>query len=153
MTAEGGRLKLDFTSADRPGAYLFGLTGLRPTSVAGGQPVETPDYRAVAVNVDAAREGDLRRGGRDDVLSAAPGAMLHSPDDPDWLEGLKNKKTDWSEAGLLFLALLLLLMVEQAMAVRLSYHAAVNEVATTAPSAATALRRPAPPVDADPVVG
>ena len=153
MTAEGGRLRLDYTEADRPGAYLFGLTGLRPTSVAGGQPVETPDFRAVAVNVDADREGNLRRAGRDDVLAAAPGASLHSPEDPDWLEGLKNKKTDWSEAGWLFLAILLFLMIEQAMAVRLSYHAAANEVASTAPSAATAMRRQAPPADADPVAG
>jgi hypothetical protein len=71
----------------------------------------------------------------------APGAGLHSPDDTGWLDELKNKKTDLSESGWLFLLLLLVLVAEQAMAVRLSHHASPTELDQTAPSAAEVTHR------------
>ena len=141
MTAEGGQLKLIFSETFNPGAYLFSLTSLRPNLAVGGQPVESPEYRAAAVNFDTPHEGDLRRVSRDDVSVIAPGTELHSPDNTDWLERLKNKKSDWSETGWVFLLLLVILLAEQALAVRLSYHAVPNELDATAPSAAAAMHR------------
>ena len=141
MTVEGGQLMLRFTETFNPGAYLFSLTSLRQNLAAGGQPLESPEYRATAVNIDTPREGDLRRISRDDVSLIAPGVELHSPANTDWLERLKNKKSDWSETGWIFLLLLLFLLAEQALAVRLSYHANPNELEAAAPSAAAAMHR------------
>ena len=141
LEARGDDLVLDFRGATAPGAYLFGLTSTRPVGGQPGETAEAAEYRAVAANVDAAREGDLRRAGRDEILQAAPGAALHSPDDAGWLDDLKNKKTDLSESGWLFLALLAVLAAEQAMAVRLSYHAGPGELAGAAPSAAAVTGR------------
>lgn len=140
MVAEDGKLQLRFTETTQPGAYLFRLTALRSTAAA-GQPNEVPEFRAAVFNTDTPREGDLRRVSRDDVSQLAPGAQMHSPTETDWLEQLKNKKTDWSETGWVFLFLLLVLLAEQALAVRFSHHAATNEVDTTAPSAAAVLHR------------
>ena len=109
--AESG---LSLTQADtaRVGAYLFEV----PELGEGGR-----QYRAAAVNVDAAREGDLRRASRDDLLAAVPGAKLHSPLDPDWAKSLRNQTTDLSESWYLVLALALLLLAEQYLATRLSF--------------------------------
>lgn len=139
MTADGEYLDLKFADTANPGAYLFTFTNLKPHGAA--TTGETPEYRAAAANIDAVREGDLRRVGRDDVAQIAPAAGVHSPDDGGWLDELKNKKTDLSEAGWLFLVFLLVLIVEQAMAVRLSYHATPAELDSTAPSAAAAVHR------------
>ena len=145
MTTEGGDHVLNFTEANKPGVYMLTLTKLKgqPTTAAGTE--EVPEYQAFAVNVDASREGDLRRAGRDDVLQAAPGAGLYSPDDTAWLDQLKNKQTDLTEAGWIFLALLLVLLAEQALAVKLSYHSAPGALDAGAPSAAALFRRAAAP--------
>ena len=78
--------------------------------------------------MDAAREGDLRRVSRDDVAQIADKVPLHSPDDTDWTDELKQKTSDLSSGRWLYLILLLVLVVEQAMAVRLSYHAQPGEL-------------------------
>jgi hypothetical protein len=125
MVADGDGLVLKFDDAVHPGAYLFTFTHLKPQ--AGGAAGEVPEYRATAANLDTPREGDLRRAGRDDVARVAPAAGVHSPDDDGWIDELKDKRTDLSEAGWLFLVFLLVLITEQAMAVRLSYTAPLNE--------------------------
>ncbi len=115
LAAEADRLVLRVADTARPGAYLFTLT---PVNAAGGPAQE---YRAAAFNIDAAREGDLRRAGRDDVTLTAAGARLHSAGDPEWVKELRNKTTDLSESWYLVLVLGGLLLAEQFMATRLSF--------------------------------
>lgn len=141
MVAEGDKLALKFDKTATPGAYLFSFTTLRPSPTAGGQAVEEPEYRAFALNVDTITEGDLRRIQTDDIRQKAAKCEIHSPDDVAWLDTLTKKQSDLSESGWMFLALLLLLIAEQAMAVRLSYHTGPSEIEGTAPSAAGALRK------------
>ncbi|MFO0849102.1 MAG: BatA domain-containing protein [Gemmataceae bacterium] len=134
LIADGNRLVLKFTEANAPGVYLFTLTDLKPP--AGGT---APEYRAVAVNLDP-REGDFRRVAGDDLAYGSPGARVVSPADADWLAELKNKRADLSESVWLFLLLLAILMAEQWLAVRLSYHAVAAEQAAVAPSAVNRTR-------------
>lgn len=134
-------LSLSETGTARPGVYLFGLEQKRPKPGAAAELVTAPEYRFAPVNVDVATEGDLRRANSDDVLSLAPGAELHGPDETAWLEKLQNKKTDLSSMGWLFLFVLLVLVAEQALAVKLSYHSGQETMSEHAPSAAAAMRR------------
>ncbi len=120
------KVSFPFSENKRPGIYRFDFA---PASeAAAAAPVRTESV-AVAFNVDTANEGDLRRAARDELESAAPGAALHAPGS-GLADLLKEKRTDLSESPWLFLALLVILLAEQAMAVRLSYHLGGNEVAS-----------------------
>ena len=132
MTAEADRLVLNFADAKTPGAYLFSLTGLKPQAANSPEGGEAPEYRGFAVNLDAAREGDLRRAARDDVVLTARGAQLHSADDPEWAKALRNKKGDLSESLWLVLLLGGLLLAEQYMSMKLSFNSAVDVPAAAA---------------------
>jgi hypothetical protein len=131
---------------------MLTLTKLKGAAAGTADSAEVPEYHAYAVNVDAGREGDLHRSGRDDVLQLAPGAGLHSPADTNWLDQLKNKQTDLTEAGWIFLALLLVLLAEQALAVKLSFHSSAGTLEAAAPSAAALFKRTTapPPAAAEP---
>jgi hypothetical protein len=120
---QGQRLAFTFTEARRPGVYRFEFT---PQGAAGDKAGGRVESQAVAFNVDTAAEGDLRRASRDDIESAAPGALLHSPGS-GLADLLREKKSDLSESPWLYLFILLILVAEQAMAVRLSYHMSGNE--------------------------
>lgn len=135
-------LTLRFDETRKPGVYFFNLTMTK--SAADASP-GNPDYLALAYNVDAQREGDLRRVHRDDLTQQAPGAAVHSPEDPGWLEELKQKQTDLSSNRWIYLILLLVLIAEQAMAVRLSYHTRGEDLELLAPSASAAFTHGAPP--------
>ena len=115
MRAEQTKLVLDWNDTDVPGAYIAVLDRLSGEE-------SKKEYRGFVVNVDAALEGTLRRAARDDVQALAPNAKLHSPDDTEWLDDLRNKQNDLSETAWLFLLLMLILMWEQALAVKMSYH-------------------------------
>ncbi|OWK44313.1 BatA domain-containing protein [Fimbriiglobus ruber] len=141
LRAEGDRLVLGFTEAVNPGAYLFTFTNVKPQTATANEAPEAPEYRGVAVNLDAAHEGDLRRVSRDDVSVLAPGVELQSPDDPEWAKAFRNKQSDLSETIWLFLILFLLLVAEQTLAVRLSHHSTGTEVDAIAPSAAAVIHR------------
>ncbi len=149
MVVEQGTGTLTFTDDAKEGAYIFTATRLK-NSASGSEGAEVPEYIAMALNVDAAREGDLRRAARDDVLRQAPGAGLHSLGDASWLDELKNKRTDLTEAGWIFLVLLLVLIAEQWMATRLSFHTAGNAMDSFAPSAAATFARAQVPVSREP---
>ena len=139
MPTVGAKHELEFTETANPGAYFFTLTRLG--SNAGPNEAEVPEYYAYSVNVDAKRESDLRRANRDDLVQAAPQAMMHSPEDAGWLDDLKNRKSDLSESGWLFLVMLLVLIGEQALASRLSFHSSAGPT----DGSANAFRRdPAP---------
>jgi hypothetical protein len=131
--------RLNFTQTARPGAYLFTLTWKKREGEPG--PETKPEYLAAVFNIDAAREGDLRRSNSDDLKTIAKGAEVHSPDDTTWLDTLKQKQTDLSSGRWLYLVILLVLIAEQAMAVRLSHHGRPEDLEAFAPSAAAAFAR------------
>ncbi len=146
LVADGDKLVLKFNDANAPGGYLFSLTNLKPQGTNPNEVTEAPEYRGYAANVDAVREGDLRRATRDDVLALAPGASLQSPSDESWLKDIRNKSSDLSDWLLLFVLLFALLVGEQLLATKLSFHAGASDVQQHAPTAAASMRR-AVPVD------
>ncbi len=140
MTTEGENHLLEFKDSRKPGGYYFTFTQIK-AQTAGGEASEVPEYVGHVFNVDAKHEGDLRRVSRDDILTNSPGAELHSAGDPGWVDSLKNKKTDWTEAGWIFLVLLLVLIFEGALAVKLSHHTAPGTMDHAAPTVAAMLNR------------
>jgi hypothetical protein len=153
-----GSYQLAFTQTRTPGVYLFSF----PTVVgkAGEAPGAQPgqyDCAAFAVNVDADHEGQLQRASYDDVVQQAPGVgdedeRIHSPDNAGWVDSLKQQRDDLSTRRWLYLLILLVLIAEQAMAVRLSHHARADDLELHAPTAAAALAKGGtqlpPPVEA-----
>ena len=131
-------LRFNQTSTEKPGVYLYGLEQRRPKPGSPNETVTSPEYRFVPVNIDSAVEGDLRRASTDDILGDTK-AGLHSPEDRGWIEDLKNKKSDLSEMGWLFLLMVVVLVVEQALAVKLSYH--MGNDLSDAPTVAAAMRQ------------
>ncbi len=130
--------QLAYAEAKIPGAYIFSLTRLRGDKDPPGTPAEQPDYAVIAFNVDAAREGDLRRANTDDISQSTNKAPLHNIEDLSWIDDLKQKPTDMSSRRWLYLLILLLLIAEQAWAVRISYHTKPEDLDALAPSAAAA---------------
>jgi len=125
---------LDFTDSKVPGVYLFTFTQFSGPE---GEN-EKPSYAAYAFNIDAQREGDLKRAIKDDLTQLAPNVPIHSADDSSWVNLLKQKRDDFSTRRWLYLFILLVLIAEQAMAVRLSFHTRPEDIELHAPSAASA---------------
>lgn len=144
LTLEQGQAKLQ-TTERRPGALLFTLTRLRQEGDPPSEPAEKPEYVAAVFNIDSQREGDLARARGTDLAELARGSQIHAAADVDWLNALKQKPTDLSSGRWLYLFIFLILVLEQAMAVRLSYHSRPEDVAVHAPSAAAVYTRGAPP--------
>ena len=111
-----------FDEGRKPGVYVFEFTQ-RP-DVGVDAKVET---RAVAYNVDTTNESDLRRASRDDLEHAAVGVLVHRPDSGTLREQIGNRQTDLSESAWFFLVFLIVLVIEQALAVHLSFHLRGNE--------------------------
>jgi hypothetical protein len=143
LSTEQGQLKLE-TTEKRPGALLFTLTRLRQEGDPASEPAEKPEYVTAIFNIDSQREGDLARARGTDLAELARGSQIHAAADVDWLNTLKQKPTDLSSGRWLYLLILLILLLEQAMAVRLSYHSRPDDVALHAPSAAAVYTRGAP---------
>jgi hypothetical protein len=133
---EGNRVIFQFAEAKTPGVYQFILNRKDAPADDGEKKPEPPkaadkgdgeklrqDTLAFAYNVDALAESDLRRASQDDILSVAPQAHFHKPGDGSYEGLLKQKKSDLSELSWLFLLFLIVLLIEQALAVRLSFHA------------------------------
>jgi hypothetical protein len=131
-------LVLDFRDTE-PGVYTFELY---PNSKdATGQ----AEVRSYAFNIDAGKESDLRRVARDKLErprardSKAGSILLRAPGDT--YEEYKNKMPDASESPWLYLLFLVILVVEQALAVHLSFHLKGSEAVPgtmTAPAPAAA---------------
>jgi hypothetical protein len=134
LAATPGGPVFDFTEGRDAGVYVFELTHFTGPD---GE-TEKKQYLAAAFNVDAQREGDLRRANRDDLAQYAPKVPVHSPDDTSWVNALKQKRDDFSTRRWLYLFILLVLVAEQAMAVRLSFHTRPEDLDVHAPSAAAA---------------
>jgi Aerotolerance regulator N-terminal len=130
--------KLAFDKASVPGAYVFALTRRKAAGPAAGAPdaLGDTDFISVPFNTDALIEGDLRRANTDDVAALTNKAPLHNTEDLKWIDDLKQKPTDLSSRRWLYLLLLLVLIAEQAWAVRISYHTKPEDLEALAPSAA-----------------
>jgi hypothetical protein len=132
-------LTLDFRDTSEPGVYTFEFY---PNSKDATVQAEVRSY---AFNIDAGKESDLRRAARDKLErprardSRAGTILLRAPGDT--YEEYKNKMPDASESPWLYLLFLVILVVEQALAVHLSFHLRSNEAVpgtTAAPARAAA---------------
>jgi hypothetical protein len=126
-TESSGRVRFLFDGARKPGLYRFEI-GLR-SDKPGSEADTRTDQKAYVFNVDPA-ESDLRRAGRDDLEKMATGARLRNPGS-GWGAELANKQNDLSESAWFYLLFLLILVAEQALAVRLSFHLKGSEMVTT----------------------
>jgi hypothetical protein len=113
-----GRVTFLFDEARKPGLYLFELTRLPEEGNASAPP--KTEQRAFAFNVDPV-ESDLRRAAKDDLERAAAGVRLRNPGS-GWAGELANRQSDLSEWPWFYLLFLVVLVVEQALAVHLSFH-------------------------------
>jgi hypothetical protein len=109
----GNRLSFQFDGANEPGIYSFDLT--QRAELTGEPKVET---RAYAFNVDTANESDLRRVSRDVLDRVGRVTTPVSGSITDMLE----RQTDLSESAWIYLVILIVLLLEQALAVHLSFH-------------------------------
>lgn len=134
MSSDEANHKLLATDGrDEPGAYVYKFGEKRGEAGKGAEAgALRPDFRALAVNVDALAEGNLARANSDDVTQIAK-APLHTASDPDdaYKNSLLKKKRDLSESPWIYFVILLVLICEQAMAVRLSFHQRPVEGAAT----------------------
>jgi len=125
LPMKDNRLILDFRDTREPGVYTFVFY---PNSTDATGQTETRSY---AFNIDTGKESDLRRAPRDQLErprsrdSRAGTIVLHSPGDT--YEEYKNKMPDASESPWFYLFFLMVLVVEQALAVHLSFHRKGNE--------------------------
>ena len=119
----------------RPGLYKVYLTPIGETK---------PEVRAFAYNIDPSMESDLKRAQRDRLEPA-----LGPPDGKrgrfafrvpgDSYDSFKEKQPDASELPWLYLFFIVILVVEQALAVHLSFHSRADDILpgqTTTPAAA-----------------
>jgi hypothetical protein len=128
-------LAFDFTDSRTPGVYTFEFYPIGKDAAP-----EQTETRAFAFNLDSAKESDLRRAARNKLEhprirdNRAGTILLRSPGDT--FEAYKNKMPDASESPWLYLFFLVILIVEQALAVHLSFHLKGNEgaPATAAPA-------------------
>jgi hypothetical protein len=133
-------LRFNLADARRPGIYVLEFFPSTKEGAAAGQ----AEMRAYAFNLDAEREGNLRRAARDKLERPRTGrevrtgtVSIRAPGDS--YDNFKMRQPDASESPWLYLLFLVILVAEQALAVHLSFHLRGNEAA---PPAAVG-RRPA----------
>jgi hypothetical protein len=107
---------------NEPGIYVYRFLEKRGDRPGEGGGATRPDYRALPVNVDALAESNLARANTDDMTQIARGASVHTQSDDDYKTKLLSRQRDLSENPWLYFIILLVLIFEQAMAVRLSFH-------------------------------
>ena len=105
-----------------PGIYVYRFIEKRGDKPGEGGGATRPDYRALPVNVDAIAESNLARANTDDMTQIARGASVHTQSDDTYKDKLIARQRDLSENPWLYFIILLVLIFEQAMAVRLSFH-------------------------------
>jgi hypothetical protein len=126
-------IELTFSEARRPGVYLFHLY---PRAEDGVEP--KPEERAFAFNVDTEAESDLKRAGREalEQTTVEAGRGKRVLEDAAAISGRPaERQSDWSESPWLYLIFLSVLVIEQAMAVHLSFHLRGSEAQTQTPAA------------------
>jgi hypothetical protein len=117
-TASGNRLAFAFDKANTPGVYQFELI-----QRAEGAAEPKAEMRAFAFNVDTANESNLRRINREEIERAG---ALNTPTLGSFAD-LIERHHDLSESAWLYLLFLGILVIEQALAVHLSFHLKANE--------------------------
>jgi len=126
--------KPTLSNVDKPGVYTFEFFPVADP----GAKAET-EVQAYAFNIDSAAESDLNRAPKEALLrktavgagSAGGGKVaLRSPGDS--FDDFKDPPPDLSNMIVLFLLIALVFMVEQALAVHLSFHLKENEGAVMA---------------------
>jgi hypothetical protein len=127
-TVKDGHVLLTYEEAKEPGVYLFDFYPV-PTE-AGAEP--KPEERAFAFNVDTMAEGELQRAPKDE-LERNPANPPHDRGKitlftprSDFVVHAR-RQSDMSESPWVFLAILLVLIAEQALAMHLSFHLKGNE--------------------------
>lgn len=113
--------KLAINDTFEPGIQVVRFNEKRGDGRPGAEGTVRPDYRSISFNVDAISEGNLARANSDDVTQVSQ-APLHTATDDTYEDQLRAKRRDLSESPWLYLVILLVLVFEQMMAVRLSFH-------------------------------
>jgi len=119
-----GQMIFEFPNNNRPGLYI---ATVRPDDSDTKPPVA---YLGRVFNVDTAKEGSLERVARDEIERSVIGdfkeqIQFEGPGVSD--SSLVTRMSDFSESPWLFLIFLFVLVVEQALAVHLSFHLKGNE--------------------------
>jgi hypothetical protein len=126
MTEQDGLLTFRFSEFKEPGIYYFDF---KPLPGAGDKAIA--QTRAFALNVDAARESDLKRAATQKLERGRNGkdgkAKIEVRSPGQTIEEAKAKEPDMSETPWLYLLFLIILVIEQALAVHLSFHLKGNE--------------------------
>jgi hypothetical protein len=135
---QAGAYKLSATDGkNEPGIYVYRFLEKR---VEGGKVGDVgtarPDYRSLPFNVDAIAESNLARANSDDLTQIARTNSLHTATDDSLKDILIARQRDLSENPWLYFVILLVLIFEQMMAVRLSFHARPAEAGGPMPAAA-----------------
>jgi hypothetical protein len=117
-TSAGERLGFAFHQARKPGVYQFDLAQRNDAS--GEARTETVAY---AFNVDTDGESDLRRAGWAELEKFG---TVHTAEPGTYNDTFK-RSSDFSESPWIYLAFLIVLVAEQAMAVHLSFHLKESE--------------------------
>jgi hypothetical protein len=142
---EGKQLRFHFPKTREPGVYYVNVKG----KLKANETKEPAPYdEAFVYNVDADAEGNLKRAARDMLerggsAAQARGQVALITPDMRLTELLAPKRKDMSEAPWLYLVILIVLIVEQALAVHLSFHLRGNE-AQLPPGIAGEARTPVP---------
>jgi hypothetical protein len=145
---EGAVLSWNFTGARQPGIYYLRV---QPKPEAGAIKPPDPEERAYVFNVDTEAEGDLKRANQESLersaAAAAPdrGSVALITPETSLREIVAPKRQDMSESPWLYLVILLVLIVEQALAVHLSFHLKGNEAQL--PGQARGVGLPVPPAE------
>lgn len=121
-----------------PGIYVYRFIEKRGDKPGEGGGATRPDYRALPFNVDAIAESNLARANTDDMTQIARGAAVHTQSDTTYKDKLMARERDLSENPWLYFIILLVLIFEQAMAVRLSFHTRPAEAGGPMPVAGAA---------------
>src|SRR5262249_4244857 len=118
--------RLSASDGKEPGIYVYKFAEKRGAPGA-AEGATRPDYRALPYNVDALAESNLARANSDDITQIARGAPLHTASDETYKEQLVSRRKDLSESPWIYFVMLVVLILEQAMAVRLSFHTRAAE--------------------------
>jgi hypothetical protein len=122
-SSDGNFLQFSLKNSRKPGVYRISHTLLGD-----GPEEDRQEIRSYSYNVDALAESDLKRAARERLIPEMPGGdskrgkiTLRAPGSETY-EEFKEKQPDASESPWLYLFFIIILVVEQAMAVHLSYH-------------------------------
>ncbi|GIW80360.1 MAG: hypothetical protein KatS3mg105_2167 [Gemmatales bacterium] len=116
-TEENDRLQFEFDRSTKPGVYVFEFKRRPSATDQGGI-----EAQAFAFNVNTNDESDLRRARSKELSDIEKSIVVDTFADKSALTDIANKPADLSESAWIYLAFLVVLIIEQALAVHLSFH-------------------------------